>query len=270
MRQLLIGRLHKILHTLLASHRGRYDCDEGSNAPINRNIPKHRVVLPDKNIGFFLYWSVLMKKVVVWLVSAVAALACVGATAATSVDLFVKGRILPASCDLILTDGDTHDVGTILANDLRADLTTGFQGKSIGFAVYCNAPQLLAVRAVDGRAGTSLDNNPEFYGLGLDGAGNKIGQYRLALNSLSENGSGRTAIASGNGGASWSEYSFFSNSSMLAPGAKAGDGQWGPTPISALTGAFTIGTVIVAPANNLALDNEIKIDGQTTMELVYL
>lgn len=210
-----------------------------------------------------------MKKIVVGFVSAAAALACVGASAGTSVDLFVKGRILPASCDINVSN-NTVDLGDMLAGDLSQDSVNEFaERQATDFTINCNAPTLVAMRSIDNRAGTALNSDHETFGMGLDSAGNKIGRFKMYMNISSSYN--LTPITSFNGGTSWSNGGFFSPGKGSLHGAgKNKDGAWEIQPITSITGHFGIKSMYLAPMKDLSLGDEVKIDGHATIELVYL
>ena len=210
-----------------------------------------------------------MKKIVVGFVSAAAALACVGASAGSSVDLFVKGRILPASCDINVSN-DTVDLGDMLASELSQDSvnTLGVDGK-LDFVINCNAPTLVAMRSIDNRAGTALTDDHESFGMGLDSAGNRIGRFKMYMNISTA--FGLTSITSYNGGAIWKSGGFLSPGKGSLHGAGANkNGVWELQPITSIAGNFVFTNMYLAPMKDLSLGDEVKIDGHATMELVYL
>lgn len=210
-----------------------------------------------------------MKKIVVGFVSAAAALACVGASAGSSVDLFVKGRILPASCDIDVSN-NTVGLGDMLAGDLSQDSVNELdERQATSFTINCNAPTLVAMRSIDNRAGTALNSDHETFGMGLDSAGNKIGRFKMYMNVSSSYN--LNPITSFNGGKSWSNGGFFSPEKGSLHGAgKNKDGVWEIQPITSITGHFGIKSMYLAPMKNLSLGDEVKIDGHATIELVYL
>lgn len=214
-----------------------------------------------------------MKKIVVGFVSAAAALACVGASAGSSVDLFVKGRIMPASCD-INVDNNTVNLGDMLAGELSQDSVNKLNNDGrADFVITCNAPTLVAIHPIDNRAGTafmgdlSYDDH-EAFGMGSDSAGNKIGRFKMYMNV--SNTTGLTSVMSFNG-TTWKEGGFFSSAKETWHAAgKKKDGVWEVQPITSVTGHFVFTNMYLAPMKNLSLGDEVKIDGHATMELVYL
>lgn len=210
-----------------------------------------------------------MKKIVVGFVSAAAALACVGASAGSSVDLFVKGRILPVSCDINMGN-NTVNLGDMLASDLSQDSVNEFDERKVGdFTINCNAPTLVAVRSIDNRAGTAFNSDHETFGMGLDSAGNKIGRFKMYMDVSAS--SGLFPIISYNGGKNWTNNGLFSPGKGSLHGAgKNKDGVWEIQPITSITGHFGVKSMYLAPMKDLSLGDEVKIDGHATMELVYL
>lgn len=209
-----------------------------------------------------------MKKIVVGFVSAAAALACVGASAGSSVDLFVKGRILPASCDINVSK-NTVDLGDMLAGDLSQDSVNALDERQAGFTINCNAPTLVAMRPIDNRAGTAFNSDHETFGMGLDSAGNKIGRFKMYMNVAGS--SGLASITSYNEGGNWTNGGFFSPGKGTLHGAgKNKDGVWEIQPITSITGHFGFNSMYLVPMKDLSLGDEVKIDGHATIELVYL
>lgn len=210
-----------------------------------------------------------MKKIVVGFVSAAAALACVGASAGSSVDLFVKGRIVPASCNINVSN-NTVDLGDMLASELSQDSVNPLKGVHANFAIDCNAPTLVAIRPIDNRPGTAYGpDNHEAFGMGLDSAGNRIGSYKMYMDISSSYG--LTPIGSYNEGATWKSLVLFSpRKGTLHAAGKYKDGVWEVQPITSITGFFAFEYMELAPMKNLSLGDEVKIDGHATVELVYL
>lgn len=211
-----------------------------------------------------------MKKIVVGFVSAAAALACVGASAGSSVDLFVKGKILPGSCNINVSN-NTVNLGDMLAGELSQDSVNKLNDGKADFAIDCIAPTLVAMRPIDNRAGTAYngDNDHEAFGMGLDSAGNRIGHFKMYMNISATYG--LTPIGSYNGGASWMEGIYFSPvKKTLHAAGKNKDGVLEVQPITSVTGHFGFNNMRLAPMKDLSLGDEVKIDGHATIELVYL
>ena len=89
------------------------------------------------------------------------------ALAASSVDLTVKGLITPSACEPTLPNGGNVDIGKISAKDLKADDHTNLGEHTLQLTVTCDDETLMAIEPHDNRAGSSSDNIPSCFGLGL-------------------------------------------------------------------------------------------------------
>ena len=106
--------------------------------------------------------------------------------AASSVDLTVKGLIVPSACTPSLSGGGVIDHGKISAKDLKPDNPTVIGNHTLILAVNCDAPIKFALHSIDNRASSSIGSN---YGLGFINDTQKLGGYNLTLaNPLAEDG----------------------------------------------------------------------------------
>jgi hypothetical protein len=108
-------------------------------------------------------------------------------------------------------------------------------------------------------------------GLGLAN-GTPIGAYavRLRTDSVTGDSDNVDVISSGNSGSSWSKDRY--GALWTATGARmswATPGTTTPVPAKVVTGSLDVQAAIDKTAN-LDLSNEIDLDGQATIELVYL
>lgn len=199
----------------------------------------------------------------------VAALMLAGATntfAASSVDLTVRGLITPSACEPALSAGGQYDVGKISAKDLNADDFTPLPDHVMQLTVTCDAATLMAIEPQDNRAGSSADDVPSRFGLGLINGTEKLGFLELGLESMVADGVNATGIGSEDGGLTWTRGSSFASGRITS----VGDGTvMSPIPVQLLTADLNL-TPAIAPSSGLTLDNEVAIDGSVTLTVKYL
>ena len=188
-----------------------------------------------------------------------------GAFAASSTNLSVSGTITPSSCTPSLTDGGVVDHGKLSARDLDRDLPTRLQVAEMQLQVHCEGATLFTLTTVDNRAGTSAIN-PAFHGLGTDSDNQNLGSVAFGVFDPIADNVPVNAIMSRDGGSSWGASSYLGHSALTA----FADGAAPNTPIalqdlSARLRAFTI----IVPASELAMLDEVPIDGHTTLQIKY-
>lgn len=192
--------------------------------------------------------------------------------AASSVDLSVVGKITPAACTPLLSNGGMVDHGKISAQDLHPYLETKLPDSSLQVSVTCDAPTLIAIKSTDNRPGTSSGNNGStaVFGLGLASDNTKIGWYVLNMAEVSADDVPGTPIESANGNM-WLEAS---GSTAWQPGflrSIKDPGNPTPTPLAMTTfkGVLEMATTLTNK-RNLPITEEIQIDGSATLDVVYL
>ena len=99
--------------------------------------------------------------------------------AGSSVELSVDGLITPMACTPTLSAAGLVDFGKISQQDLNLTTGTRLPLKSLNLTVTCNGAARYALRMRDNRDGTAHVNSEIYYGLGLDGSGNKVGVYSV-------------------------------------------------------------------------------------------
>ncbi|WP_112362464.1 DUF1120 domain-containing protein, partial [Serratia quinivorans] len=211
--------------------------------------------------------------------------------AADSVDLKVIGTIEPVACTPTLSGGGTVDYGTIKADTLKADDYTVLPLKSLDFSITCDGRTKVAVQAINGRldslagategtSGTGSTpvtlpelNSAGVAGLGLDGVA-KIGGYGLVINptSLTADGVAVDSITwSAAGSTAW-EKSATGGMFNSVPGRRlswAATGTLIPVTFKNMAGKLNV-QAYINKASELDITKPIKLDGLTTIELVYL
>lgn len=133
--------------------------------------------------------------------------------AASSVDLTVKGLIVPSACTPSLSGGGVIDHGKISAKDLNPDRATAIGVHTLSMTVNCDAPIQFALHPIDNRAGSGLSTD---FGLGFINETQKLGHFsslgakRLQTVALKSNPSHRwiratpgTPINSGSRACTW-------------------------------------------------------------------
>ncbi|WP_413503241.1 DUF1120 domain-containing protein [Serratia proteamaculans] len=223
------------------------------------------------------------------------------AFAADSVDLSVGGTIAPIACVPTLSGGGTIDYGDIKADTLKTDDYTVLQTKTLDFSITCDGMTKLAINTVNNRKGTvagsvefpinnnakapvALDNtNSGVFGLGTAGT-KKIGGYSLVMSDTTFDGKAAILI---NNAYSTSPNSYWQgqvsttgNSPLIqslnvAVQLKswmdpAGDlSKPYPAPTKVMASKISV-QAYINKASELDITQPIKLDGSTTLELIYL
>lgn len=187
--------------------------------------------------------------------------------AASSVDLTVKGLIVPSACTPTLSNGGAVDYGKISAKDLNADTPYSLPRQSVQIQVTCEAATLMALETKDNREGSAYEENDTMlFGLGLINGTEKLGGMELRLQSVLANGNSADLIGSTNNGQTWIRWSNLQTNminSVATPGTLI------PIPVQLLTADLEVSSAI-APSNGLTLTNEVAIDGSVTISVRYM
>ena len=206
-----------------------------------------------------------MKTCLTTLAASVLLLSSANAFAASSVDLTVKGLIVPSACTPSLSAGGVIDHGKISAKDLNPDKNTIIGNHTLSMAVNCDAPIQFAVHSIDNRAasGSSLS-----YGLGFINETQRLGGYSLTLVSpVAEDGVVVQPIASGDQGNTWYREKFWDPGLSMSVASMDDDSQ--PLAVKDLRVDLQVQTFVFR-ADGLDLSNEVNIDGSATLEVKYL
>ena len=217
----------------------------------------------------------------------------INAAAAESVQVNVIGTIIPAACTPTVASGGIFDYGNIRADSLSADEFTTLQEMSLDFGIRCDAPAKVAIRAINDRPGTLAgateaangNGHPNIAllggnrgawaasGLGLDGT-HQIGGYAMVIRTgtvtVDDNTARSIHINNLNGTGTWSTdnygYVISSIDRMISWATPEGN-----TPIAFenMAGKLTV-QAYINRASELDLSHAIHLDGQTTLEVVYL
>ncbi|MEB0044371.1 MULTISPECIES: DUF1120 domain-containing protein [unclassified Pseudomonas] len=190
--------------------------------------------------------------------------ACASASAASTVDLTVKGVITPNACTPSLSGNGTVDYGKISAKDLNLTSTTVLPAATLQMTVLCDGSTLFAMKGTDNRAGSSISGDGATYGLGLINGTQKLGDYALLIDNAVADAAAVTVLESDDK-VSWMPL----DDGMLAGFGNNASGAWAPIPIQQLTSDVHV-RGFIARADSLDLTDEQPIDGSATLEIVYL
>lgn len=217
---------------------------------------------------------------------ALAAMAITSATVwAESVDVKVIGTIAPSSCTPTIS-GDI-DYGNISPSILSQDDFTQLDSKHVKFTIRCDAPTRLALKARNGRPGTTagtIYNNDDgvsppsgmnngsglVVGLGMSGD-KKIGGYSITLSEIFADDKPVTPITRGAAPADhWIKV-------PILPLYKGFEivSSWSsndtitPSTFTNMTAMLNV-RAYINKRSELNIGTPIKLDGLTTIELFYL
>ena len=94
------------------------------------------------------------------------------AFAASTVDLTVKGLIVPSACTPTLS-ANTVDVGRVSVKDLNQEAETWLTPTTLQLGIDCESATLFAMQTTDNRADSG--SNFTAYGIGKTNLGERIG-----------------------------------------------------------------------------------------------
>lgn len=206
-----------------------------------------------------------MKPVLTAIATSLLLLGSATSYAASTVDLTVKGLIVPSACTPNMDHGGIVDHGKISAKDLRADSPTQIGTHVLILGVTCDAPIQFALHAIDNRAGSSP--TAAQFGLGLINGTQKLGWFGLTLRNAVADGIPMQPIASADGGNTWYSEKFWNPGLYMA--AATMDDATQPASIQELVAELVVETSI-ARTDGLDLSNEVTLDGSATLEVKYL
>jgi len=179
-------------------------------------------------------------------------------------DLSVTGHIQSGACNLTLSNGGTIDLGTLSRKDLKENEETYRWRRDVTLALDCQTPTKVAIKSINNR-----ENAYGAYGLGSTGSKGwftffpfeRVGDGKPLVHLRRPDGlpywqtTGDTISA-------WSMSSSSLNS-------WAEEGETLPQAFRTIRSTLRF-TVILPPARDLDLSQEIALDGSATLELVYL
>ncbi|MCX5576287.1 DUF1120 domain-containing protein [Enterobacter sp. E-TC7] len=226
------------------------------------------------------------------MLASVLAVAASSAMAASSIDIQVTGKIVPASCTpAFVSGGGIADFGTMKVASLNSTKATALADvKIIPISITCEDATRIGVTFNDAHADSAPTGDvpvafidPDFEtsarntaGLGMYN-GKKIGAYSLGIQSeagtvTNDAGDNLYPIFSKDG-ASWGSKSGFrylqiaTDKSEIYSFSDVPSGQ----PVAQTKVNFNVGVAAqINPTNDLNITDEATLDGLTNVELVYL
>lgn len=222
----------------------------------------------------------------------IAVLATISGTAISeSVGVQVIGTIKPSACTPVISNGGNIDYGIISTATLSTDSLTQLENKQLTFSITCDAPTKLGLKAVNGRPGTAADasgdedgpfggltpagistvNGGAVVGLGKNGD-KKIGGYNIMMDRITADGDPVNNLyrLASSSSTSWKKMlylPFYLKEEILTSWSKPS----GDTPLIFTNMSGTINVrAYINKTSELDISQPITLDGQTTIELVYL
>ena len=204
--------------------------------------------------------------------------ASANALAATTADLKVTGKVVPASCDVTIGTGAPLDLGDIQVSALESDPAkpTPMPNATLPYNITCTGPVAISTSWVDNQEadGTYPATGVNLFSLGKDAADAPIGHLWI------QHGGGASVAVTGNGaethanvitsadGITWVDSSY-GQASKTQINSFAPAGASTPAAYTTYSGRFTLKPSI-APVNELDLSTSLNINANATMELSYL
>ena len=204
--------------------------------------------------------------------------ASANALAATTADLKVTGKVVPASCDVTIGTGAPVDLGDIQVSALNTDpdKPTALTVPAVPYNITCTGPVAISTSWVDNQEadGTYPAAGNNLFSLGKDAADAPIGSLWI------QHGGGAIVAVTGNGtethanvitsadGITWVDSSY-GQASKTQMNSFAPAGATTPAAYTTYSGNFTLKPTI-APVNDLDLSTSLNINANATMELSYL
>ena len=204
--------------------------------------------------------------------------ASANALAATTADLKVTGKVVPASCDVTIGTGAPLNLGDIQVSALESDPAkpTPMPNATLPYNITCTGPVAISTSWVDNQEadGTYPAAGNNLFSLGKDAADAPIGHLWI------QHGGGASVAVTGNGaethanvitsadGITWVDSSY-GQASKTQINSFAPAGASTPEAYTTYSGRFTLKPSI-APVNELDLSTSLNINANATMELSYL
>lgn len=199
--------------------------------------------------------------------------------AGSTANLAVVGTIVPTSCEPRLGT-PTVNFGKLSSADLiEDDFYRPPTTKTQMLQVTCQSATRFALRGIDNRSGTVPDEYPnasgmDIYGLGLTAKNEKIGAHFIKLKREGSSIDGVPMFFTAGGAGFWTASSAQDRALPLATrgivGANTEQGSTQGPSQAQVTRFIMESRVVIAPAKNLTLTDDIALDGSATIELVYL
>lgn len=195
-----------------------------------------------------------------------------------SSDLEISASVDPVACTASLDKGGVIDLGKIPPGGLHETNVTVLPARQLGFTITCDNPASFALSLIDERGGSSLSGATGRYGLGVDSAGGKIGEYEVVVDPARTTvvGLGGTTprvlvTESPDNGVSWliSSSQPTRLTGNLLGFTDIATSNTGAQPWQMLSTAFDV-NVTIAPLVTLARHEAINVDGAARLLITYL
>lgn len=190
------------------------------------------------------------------------------ALAASSVDLSVKGAIIPSACTPSLSNGGLVDYGKISTQDLNPTGMTELPKAIFKLAITCEGPSVFALDVQDNRS--SIAGPSVSFVLGRISPTNWIAVYLLTMENVSTDDPAAYPIYSIDNGSTWiySPQQDIPANTLNAFGNRS-SGTRAPVPLSEVSLDLVVQSFIF-PKNYVPEGETIALDGSATFELRYL
>ena len=202
------------------------------------------------------------------------------AQAAGTVAMEVLTTVTPAACTPALSHGGEANYGVRHMGMLAPGRITALQPFSLKLTITCDVAALFAVRLTDNRSASmipgivasgsgnaALDDDVNF-GLGM-ASGARIGGYAIVFDPASYTGDyRRVQLMASADGVTWRHHAsgLGSKRELLAWGAADASNI---SPYRSVEGVLTV-RPFIDRSEHLRLNQEIELNGSTTLELNYL
>jgi type 1 fimbria pilin len=211
-------------------------------------------------------------------------------SAASAASIKVTGVVVPAACNVSVTNDGKFDYGKISAGNLSDTKANNLGEKTNNLQITCSSPTQLALKTLDnvhaskdGSDGVTqaigAANDTRLFGLGDTPDGKQhLGAYTLSLmyDSLTVNGASTAGqLLSPDGGKHWNNHgrvvlqAWDNNTWPDEPYSWGEPGQTSPVATKSLSMPLKV-TAGIKPLGKLPSGTELKLNGSTTIELMYL
>ena len=209
---------------------------------------------------------------------------------AADVKVKVIGKIVPGTCTPTLGGGGTIDFGSMSPNSLDATDYTKLASRDVDFSIACTAATKVAIKATSNRLNTLAGSNENAsgsgtspvdlfgvsgigaMGLGTDGTA-KIGGYTIRIMNANLTADNNAVYGIFNNGSSWNAgvngQNLIDSSFQRQLSWAGSNNSLAPVAFQNLNGKLAV-EAYINKRSALDLTKEINLDGEATIELVYL
>lgn len=188
---------------------------------------------------------------------------------AQSTDLSVTGSILPGACTVELGGGGIAFLGNMSAQDLNADAPTELEPVKVPVSVACEAAARFSFRAIDHVPWPDV----HFYSLGMTPAEEPIGTAILRLvDGVLDTGIGYGTVRT-DGSDNWTPALNTTGMELQQNTVRGFAAEEHVTTGPAMTRTLQANLQVDAsifPTDELTLTEDVAINGNVTLSLVYL